>query len=1418
MCETNGAGRKSVLILVIAPHLPVPAGVDACRGLSESGDNKIPLQAQAITDSCSKRILCDSFTKSYATDDEVILKPDILSADNLEDPCKLFVPAELKFMNLKLFTSPQETEDFGQFGIKGDPKPGGCDGKNIAEFLSSNREDAKIFPSDYHQLSNYQEREIRAAEFICFAEGLHSETGGTLATHEAAIDCLLLAAENHLNPLIHYLWQNEHFDKLIPNMTKRPGSRKKSTEESLNGLLNLEEERDKMVLQILLKAAEWDAQVRNKAYEDLQELNVDPIDDKAFMENGAIDAITLLRKHQTLLLRFFIVQLKREAEYVYEALLQGLLFFLSAATELVCSAEHVVDVILRTAEHVNVCLLNKVNEKGLKHSIMLSTSSIHRQWSLLCRLVAAASGGESGEDDDEFAREDFVYHKELVPSSAWMSKLAEFASSPLPLVRFVGWKGLARFARCQPQSGVVLASDLQQLSALLSVFADDLMCSDITECQAEIVNCSLTALEKHPRGSSASCLEKCRSGTIKCLYPEVFGLCPSLQKQFISGALEILNAVCLQLKGVSVTALPDLLSWFSELCCHPYILEQRTDLKLHTKIKGFAAANVRFIILRLLEVLLLEHMEAMIPELPRVFRVVLSLCRSSYCDVSLLDSVLKALKPIISYGITTTASAELLLEDDSGTVTIESLCFDPLIELLERAPESNNFISEQEYDGSLLLYLSGAVLCDLSFSKKLQVMHLWRNWANFTVFSGTASYINYLYAFQNIFEAFQLLLEKALTQEGLPLPYVAEMSQKVMFSRAKSAAARAGQTGVDTSCVNLLEVEELHAEDLPHQVRTLKSDENHNLPIENEGQSEALGLPQPHEFEESIESLAFALAASLERVWSLHPQHAEKLTRSVTQCLMASSYFIKHCISFSSLVPDEAQEVDEGRQSVIKERQQDLGFNGAALHKVCQAVLTFQKSYLWHVAICAMEILLLQPDSKAFAEILASICDIIQYQCTHAPRVSWREISVKWLSKTVKRLIPYQSSAPIASLAKLFKVLMEHKEPEQRAGGLRELEKLADLKEPDTYLAGAVSSSNVLLNQETPLLQEEKVVGDANFVAAIVDTEWDSVCSLAACDPSPRIRKQAIEVLVKFVPFVQSHHRQRLLSSADTFLPGLAKESYTMIDAPVTRLSLALLSRACLYSDMKEISMVPSRVWCSLEILSKARHGSVLGEVERATCIALLQLRDHELDAKQLIEDALTRKSEHQPKISQFSSIQGTVLQVLARLNVARMIEDSLLSESTEEAKELEEAEIELELIKQKRSFEQNNRHQELQNQTTLENQISHAAHSESRKEKLQQLRAQILSEEFVAIREEISARLERQRLARHNRQLALEQATLREMELLQELDREKAAEIERDIERQKVLERERARTKELRHSMELEAERHTQVITSSFF
>ncbi|MQM04803.1 hypothetical protein Taro_037613 [Colocasia esculenta] len=82
---------------------------------------------------------------------------------------------------------------------------------------------------------------------------------------------------------------------------------------------------------------------------------------------------------------------------------------------------------------------------------------------------------------------------------------------------------------------------------------------------------------------------------------------------------------------------------------------------------------------------------------------------------------------------------------------------------------------------------------------------------------------------------------------------------------------------------------------------------------------------------------------------------------------------------------------------------------------------------------------------------------------------------------------------------------------------------------------------------------------------------------------------------------------------------------------------------------------------------------------------------------------------------------------------------------------------------------------------------------------------------ERFKLREELAARRQKKLIVRRNRQKYLEEAALREMELIQELDRERTNEAEREIERQRLLEVERAKTRELRYNLDMERERQIQ-------
>ncbi|XP_058732333.1 protein HOS4-like isoform X2 [Vicia villosa] len=94
---------------------------------------------------------------------------------------------------------------------------------------------------------------------------------------------------------------------------------------------------------------------------------------------------------------------------------------------------------------------------------------------------------------------------------------------------------------------------------------------------------------------------------------------------------------------------------------------------------------------------------------------------------------------------------------------------------------------------------------------------------------------------------------------------------------------------------------------------------------------------------------------------------------------------------------------------------------------------------------------------------------------------------------------------------------------------------------------------------------------------------------------------------------------------------------------------------------------------------------------------------------------------------------------------------------------------------------------------------------------RLQQIRECIRTIEKSKLKEDIQAHRQRKLLMRHDRQTYLDEAALRETEILQELDRERVAEMEKEMERQKLLEIERPKTRELRYNLDMEKEKQVQ-------
>ncbi|XP_021895425.1 putative uncharacterized protein DDB_G0271982 [Carica papaya] len=208
--------------------------------------------------------------------------------------------------------------------------------------------------------------------------------------------------------------------------------------------------------------------------------------------------------------------------------------------------------------------------------------------------------------------------------------------------------------------------------------------------------------------------------------------------------------------------------------------------------------------------------------------------------------------------------------------------------------------------------------------------------------------------------------------------------------------------------------------------------------------------------------------------------------------------------------------------------------------------------------------------------------------------------------------------------------------------------------------------------------------------------------------------------------------------------------------------------------------------------------------MERKACQVLCRLRNEGDDAKEALKEVFS--SNYTKQIDpDFGSTRETVLQVISNLTSVQSYFDVFSKEVDQEVMELEEAEMELDIIRKEHAP------QESLKDFKEEHRIPYLTSSVKDDNRLQQIKDSIRALEKSKVQEEISARRQKKLLMRCTRQKYLEAAALREAELLQELDRERTAELEKEIERQRLLELERSKTSELRHQLEMEKERQMQ-------
>ncbi|CAL9043701.1 unnamed protein product [Musa banksii] len=1392
----RGSVAPSVLLSVLGPHMPLPSDIDLCK----CSFPKVADQESLAVSSDS--VICSHGASSISSSpDEAKGKIDASEAatrkDVLQDANLQFAPRDLS--KIVLTSVPNYfTGDCISLNS-------GCGVSEVNKISNNNFQlntgffaDYFYSQADYLQLVNHQDSVFRASEFERLAADLCSQHDITPESHEAAIDALLLAAECYVNPffMISYGCNSE-----LMNQMKIIGSKFKNKtglvefnkdlkrcNVNLETIAYLESKRDITVLQILLRAAKLDLESERilalgKPYTynfegNQQALEISQVD----IESA--DVVTLVRQNQSLLCHFVIQQLRREQQSSHEILLQSLLFLLHSATELSCSAEDVIDIILKSAENLSGQLTTLYTQLKAGN-IQLEMEKLHglrRRWALLERLVIASSGNDEGTNPIGIKSAGFIY-RTLVPPSSWMQKISRFSSCTCPLSRFLGWMGVSRYAKQYLKEHLFIASDLSQISSLLSIFVDELALTD------NLVKKKIESAYSDPSGTKThsqvdkefeSSNQSDAKLSFQILFPHLHMFFPNMRKQFGESGEIILEAVGMQLKSLPCSAVPDILCWFADLCLWPYLETIRNHLhvtKNANPLRGHIARNAKAVIFYVLESITVEHMEALVNEMPRVAHILISLCRASFCDVAFLNSILSLLGPIISYSLRKASDDEKHLSDASLHQDFHLSNFEELFDSIRCEKELNEVTEEKKFQGSLMICILGHLFPDLSFRRKKEVLESLLLWVDFTTSAPISSIYDYLSAFQKLINSCLIVVVQGLKSFGVNLPL-----------ERKQSTAGGPNLSINDGLTYQFDSPDLADGYVNGLSKTCESDDTCTDLL-----GEGIHILSAGEIEELVDRLGkliSGLLPAIEASWNMHYKLGMRLT-----CTLANCLFFSRCLSVviqASTRDGDGQDTHQSDSSDLPSR-----YWVNALEGLVGAISSSQKIHCWQVASAMLDFLFKLPENIPFSSVVSSLCSMILIFCCNAPKISWRLQTDKWLSSLFERGIDNLSGNE-ASLVDLFCTMLGHSEPEQRSVALRHLGRIVDL--------GSYNGVNELPYSVKQNLVCSRSVGivPESVVTILVTKTWDRVIVVASSDPSMLLRTHAMVLLLAFVPYAERAQLQSFLVSTHTILRGMGKVTNSMEVGHLTRLSLHILASACLYSPAEDITLIPESVWRNLEQMGMSKIG-VLNDLEKNLCLSLCKLRNEFDGTKPVLKEVLSSSSMGKPSDPNFQSIRETILQVLSSLTSIQSYFEFFSERIDQQSQELEEAEIEMELLREEAVFEE-------ASGFLLEEAVpSLTISSDKEINRLHQIKDEIRSLERSKLREEIVARRQKKLLMRHARKKCLEEAALREMELLQELDGERTSELERDIERQRELENERARTRELQFNLDMEKERQIQ-------
>ncbi|PKI63453.1 hypothetical protein CRG98_016120 [Punica granatum] len=1390
----SGSVTPRVLLSILEPHLQLPPEIDLRKSSASEMIQQVSSSSLSFP-SAGHGSASSRTNGEEEPDGKIDMSDAVVKMETFEDGSSFFASPELKSISLTVVSSTQEESSLDAKLVGVSTKQNHEAEKSFTDHLQSNLvlDDgfaAEYFnlQEDYYRLANYGECEVRATEFQRLASDLHSQQEISVESHDAAVDALLLAAECYINPF--FMMSSKASGKVLSHRDVGRIKVDKSNDvlvskkfagnsSNMESIARLEKKRDKVVLQLLLEAAELDRNYWEMSGGELRtyysELSDGGVIKLSPGDVQTADAITLVRQNQSLLCKFLIRQLQRERNSMHEVLMQSLLFLLEWATTLSCDPGDVIDIMLSSGDCLNRVVVSHYHHS--KEGNSQSPGQLHqvrRHWILLQKLIIASSGSDQHSEFKISRTSDFRYGA-LIPFSAWIEKIPSFSGSASPLVRFLGWMAVSRNARRYIKDQTFLTSELSQLTCLLSIFADDLSMVDKLvnrkEDDTNVDDSHITQASTLTKGHEGDGQSGYRSFNI--IYPDLCRFFPNMKKQFELFGETILDAVALQLKSFPSTVLPDILCWFSESCLSPFLWKDTSISPTSSdRLKSCAGKNAKAIILYVLEAIVVEHMEAMVHEIPRLVHVLVSLCRAPYCDVSFLGSVLLLLNPIISYSMQK-FSDEVLLADEL-CLNFESLCFNELFsELAEK--DGSGVSSGKLCRRPLIIFVLASVLPDLSFQHRRETLQSLLAWSDFTVSEPTSSFHDYLCAFQCLLDSCKLLLFQTLSKFGaIPLQLSNHSGSGTTLSYDGSSKSDAWFLNDILSAQLPTEGAEKTAADAVILVKKINS----------------LSMEEIKEFTEHLERLLEKLYPTLEHCWTLHHQFTKKLVITAAECFIFS-----RCLSSLMENFHHGEGVVGEYLEAVNSVDQLLEHWRVAVQGVADILPRILQSYCWVVSSLMLDCLLAVPTGFPLNVIIGTICSAITSFSSSAPKISWRLQTDKWLSMFLARGF-YNFNEIEVSIVELFSVMLAHHEPEQRLIALKHLGKLVGQDvDGDTVVIFSKTRDKLISPTTVSAIPE-------SILSILISSTWDYVTLMASSDTSFVLRTRAMALLVDYIPFAKRDQLQSFLACSDTVLHGLGKFPQPSFDCPLFQVSLALIAGACLYSLEEDISLIPENVWMNIETLAASENESKIGDLERRTCQVLCRLKIKGNEEEEALREALSSTTIKQPD-PDFGSTREAILQVLTNLTSAQSYIDAFSTEIEHFTDQ--EVEMELEVIQNEHPSQQ------LVKTSKESHQIASPAAPPTDESRIKQIKDRIVSIDKSKLREDIIARRQKKLVMRHARQKFLEEAALHEAELLQELDRERVAEVEKEIERQRLLETERAKTRELRLNLDLERERQTQ-------